>query len=268
VWRESESELRRFADAVGEAWSRLPPAARGQSILIENGARPGAGDEAAAHLSAALGVEPERLTSPRNLGPAQAYNLGACRATNRYFALLDVDGAPAPDTLLLLVDALEADEHAAVAAAGIAAFGHRKPAGPAAIAEEEWVSAGATLYRAAAFREVGGFDDLFAYACEEMDLGYRLRRAGWRCLRVPRAVFHHEVEHKMTFRRERLFREYLMVWRHIHSSRLVVAKSWLAQMPLLVRLGRRHGWAPALGGLIGLLTYVRHIPAAERRRAG
>jgi GT2 family glycosyltransferase len=46
---------------------------------------------------------------------------------------------------------------------------------------------GAAAYRAAAFREAGGFDEtLFAY-WEDVDLALRLRLAGWRCVRVQEA---------------------------------------------------------------------------------
>ena len=51
--------------------------------------------------------------------------------------------------------------------------------------------AAAALYRRSALREVGGFDeDYFCYV-EDVDLGFRLRLAGFRCLYVPQSVAHH-----------------------------------------------------------------------------
>lgn len=51
--------------------------------------------------------------------------------------------------------------------------------------------AAAALYRRSALLEVGGFDeDFFCYA-EDVDLGFRLRLAGYRCLYVPVSVAHH-----------------------------------------------------------------------------
>jgi GT2 family glycosyltransferase len=51
--------------------------------------------------------------------------------------------------------------------------------------------AAAALYRRSALREVGGFDeDYFCYV-EDVDLGFRLRLAGYRCLYVPQSVAHH-----------------------------------------------------------------------------
>lgn len=51
--------------------------------------------------------------------------------------------------------------------------------------------AAAALYRRSALLDVGGFDeDFFCYA-EDVDLGFRLRLAGYRCLYVPQSVAHH-----------------------------------------------------------------------------
>jgi GT2 family glycosyltransferase len=51
--------------------------------------------------------------------------------------------------------------------------------------------AAAALYRRDAFREVGGFEESFFCYAEDVDLGFRLRLAGHRCLYVPDAVVHH-----------------------------------------------------------------------------
>lgn len=51
--------------------------------------------------------------------------------------------------------------------------------------------AGAAVYRVAALQQVGGFaDDFFAYF-EDVDLGFRLRAAGWIALYEPTAVVVH-----------------------------------------------------------------------------
>jgi GT2 family glycosyltransferase len=51
--------------------------------------------------------------------------------------------------------------------------------------------AGAALYRREALRAVGGFDERFGTYLEDVDLGLRLRLAGWRCAWEPRAVARH-----------------------------------------------------------------------------
>jgi GT2 family glycosyltransferase len=51
--------------------------------------------------------------------------------------------------------------------------------------------AAAALYRRSAFVAVGGFDEDFFCYVEDIDLGFRLRLAGYRCLFVPASVAHH-----------------------------------------------------------------------------
>lgn len=51
--------------------------------------------------------------------------------------------------------------------------------------------AAAALYRRSALLEVGGFDEDFFCYVEDVDLGFRLRLAGYRCLYVPASVAHH-----------------------------------------------------------------------------
>jgi GT2 family glycosyltransferase len=51
--------------------------------------------------------------------------------------------------------------------------------------------AAAAMYRRSAIFEVSGFDeDYFCYV-EDIDLGFRMRLAGYRCLYVPSSVAHH-----------------------------------------------------------------------------
>ncbi len=72
-------------------------------------------------------------------------------------------------------------------------MGHGSPVLSSAENEREVFSpcAAAALYRRSALSETGGFDeDYFCYV-EDVDLGFRLRLAGHRCLYVPQSVAHH-----------------------------------------------------------------------------
>jgi GT2 family glycosyltransferase len=51
--------------------------------------------------------------------------------------------------------------------------------------------AAAALYRRNVLQEAGGFDERYFCYFEDVDLGFRLRLAGYRCLYVPDAVVHH-----------------------------------------------------------------------------
>jgi len=51
--------------------------------------------------------------------------------------------------------------------------------------------AAAALYRREAFMALGGFDERYFCYCEDLDLAYRLRLAGWTAVQVPQAVVRH-----------------------------------------------------------------------------
>lgn len=51
--------------------------------------------------------------------------------------------------------------------------------------EVGWVSGAAMLIRRSAFDEAGGFDERYWFYGEELDLGTRLREAGWKVLATP-----------------------------------------------------------------------------------
>ncbi|HNY49120.1 MAG TPA: glycosyltransferase family 2 protein [Smithella sp.] len=71
--------------------------------------------------------------------------------------------------------------------------GHGQPVSRASIESREIFSpcAAAALYRRDAFELMNGFDEDFFCYLEDVDLGFRLRLAGHRCLLVPEAVAYH-----------------------------------------------------------------------------
>jgi GT2 family glycosyltransferase len=158
----------------------------------------------------------EMIRLPGNSGFAAGTNRGIALVPDaEWVALLNPDAFPEPDWLERLLTAAErhpeysffascqamADDPARLDGAGdaygVSGFAWRRGRGqPVAGARTEpeevfGPCAAAALYRRDALVEVGGLDDSFFCYFEDVDLAFRLRLAGYRCLYVPDAVVHH-----------------------------------------------------------------------------
>jgi GT2 family glycosyltransferase len=180
-----------------------------QILVMDNASSDGSAEQAAQLPGVTV-----RLLG-QNFGFAGGNNRAFSECDTEYVALLNPDAFPEPDWLEKLVAAAEAHP-------GVAAFGSRQMVhgaenvvdglgdvyhvsglvwrdghglalhdSDAAPREIFSPSAGAALYRRDALNSVGGFDeDYFCYV-EDVDLGFRLRLAGYRVMYVPDAVVHH-----------------------------------------------------------------------------
>lgn len=153
-----------------------------------------------------------RATS--NLGFAAASNFGVESARGEWFGFLNPDAVPAPDWLEQLltatrrhpdvvmfgstqIDAADAQRLDGAGdhyfATGIPWRGGRGWPVDQLPGEGEVFApcAAACLIRADAFRETGGFDGRFFCYVEDIDLAFRLRLVGHRCIQVSTAVVRH-----------------------------------------------------------------------------
>jgi GT2 family glycosyltransferase len=186
------------------------------------------------------------LPQSENLGFAAANNLAARETRAPLVALLNPDAYPEPGWLQALVDATQRYPEAAAFGSlqvdagdpsridgagdvytpyGYAYRGHwRWPveAAPRSDGETFAPCAAAALYRREAFMEVGGFDERFFCYHEDVDLGFRLRLAGWRCVQVAEARVAHEGSGISGFRSE------FMIF---HGTRNRIW-TWVKNMPL------------------------------------
>ncbi|WP_337958516.1 glycosyltransferase family 2 protein [Candidatus Accumulibacter vicinus] len=157
------------------------------------------------------------LAQDRNLGFARGNNLAIeeASAESEWIALLNPDAFVEPrwlEALLLATrdyPAFEIFGSKLVAAADPAILdgagdayhvsglvwrrGHGAPVTSVSEQVREAFSpcAAAALYRRSALVEAGGFDEDFFCYLEDLDLGFRLRLAGYRCLYVSASVAHH-----------------------------------------------------------------------------
>jgi GT2 family glycosyltransferase len=181
-------------------------------VLVDNGSRDGGTD----HLDQTypqLALHIERL--PSNLGFARANNRGAHLAHGKWLALLNADAFPAPDWLEKLLEAASrypefsfftsrqvqanqpdfldgaGDEYHVSGLAWRRFYNHQ--AQNYGFTEEEVFSAcgAAALYTREDFLQTAGFDETYFSYFEDVDLGFRLRLMGKRCLYVPGAVVYH-----------------------------------------------------------------------------
>lgn len=185
-------ELRRCLGAIRASRGR---AAGSVEVIVVDDGTPGGAVRRVADERADVVLEV--ADGPR--GPAYARNVGSARARSPYLAFVDADVAVHPDTLDGFRARLDADPEVGAVfgaydtdppAPGVVArvrnlqhhWVHARHAGEA---ETFWAGCGAV--RAAAFEAVGRFDAR-RYprpAIEDIELGHRLRDAGWKIVLDP-----------------------------------------------------------------------------------
>lgn len=205
-WNSAEHLPRCLDCLVGQTFQDF------EVILIDNGSLDRELDKLARNFST-LVIRIERLQS--NLGFARANNIGAGLAQGTWLALLNSDAFPESNWLEELLGAANrhpeftffssrqiqfhqpdildgsGDEYHISGLAWRRFYNH--PAKEYGLNEEEVFSAcaAAAIYNRDDFLMVGGFDESYFSYFEDVDLSFRLRLAGGRCLYVPQAEVYH-----------------------------------------------------------------------------
>ena len=176
-------------------------------IVVDNASDDGSADEAEGRAGVRV------IRNDENVGFGRACNQAAREARGRHLIFLNFDCEPQVGWLDALVRAVEDDPSAGAVQAVIlhqdgslntagnelhylgfswAPHGETAPTGPPF---EVTVGSGAgLLVPRARFEEVGGFWEAMFLYCEDTDLCWRLRLAGYRVLTAPGARVLHEYE--------------------------------------------------------------------------
>lgn len=181
-------------------------------VVVDNGSQDGTPEFVARQFPSV-----QLVRYHENLGFSSAYNEAIREANEPYVVLLNQDAEVAtPDWIERLVEVAEAWQDCAVVACKILfrEAPHRvnslgamaywwTTAVDIGLGEEDRGrspegfepfsgSGGAMLVRRDLFLRVGGFDETFFMYCEDFDLSWRLRLAGYRVLIAPEAVVLHD----------------------------------------------------------------------------
>ncbi|QPL05802.1 MULTISPECIES: glycosyltransferase family 2 protein [Actinomyces] len=223
------AELDRFLASVPAATAR-----KVTLVIADNGSEHHLVDELAARHGARV------VRSGANLGYGGGANLAAAELTEDWIVVANPDIIWRPGSLDLLVEAAQADPTAGclgprllnsdgtvypsgralptlLGGAGHALLTRVWPSNPFstayhaqngndAVRQVGWLSGACLLLPRHVWQALGGFDDDYFMFFEDVDLGSRVSRAGWRNIQVPEAVVIHEQGASWKARPEKMIR--------------------------------------------------------------
>ncbi len=126
-----------------------------------------------------------------NLGPSAGHNRLSADALFDVLFLLGPDILAAPDALALLLEALD-DRRTAIVEARQLPFDSENEF-DRTTGMRSWGTGACLMIRGEAWRAVRGYDaEHFFLYCNDVDLSWRIRTAGWSCLYQPAAAVFHD----------------------------------------------------------------------------
>jgi GT2 family glycosyltransferase len=197
----TRSRPRSLAGCLAALAAQDYAATRFEVIVVDDGGDP----PAAAVVDRFRGALDVRLIAQPHRGPARARNRAAREAAGRLLAFTDDDCRPDPAWLRRLESALARHPAAMVGGRVANALAHNRYSSASQLITDivfahynavpeyaRFCTSNNLALTAAAFREIGGFDQRFRLvACEDRDLCDRWTHAGRPLVYVPEAVVNH-----------------------------------------------------------------------------
>jgi GT2 family glycosyltransferase len=182
------------------------------------------------------------VTHKNNLGFSRNSNHAVKKSSGEYIILFNNDITPHPG---FLQPTLKHFQDPAIFGVGFSELGHENYANifwkegylqylPGEhIAKTHisgWVSGGSSIIRKKYFDRLGGFDNIYhPFYSEDLDLGYRAWKSGYKLLWEPKSIVEHHHESTMS-RFPKRFTDYvkernrlLVVWRNITDPKLLAS---------------------------------------------
>ena len=206
------------------------------------------------------------ITHKTNHGFGRNSNDAVIKANGDYIVLLNSDIYPHPG---YLAPALDHFRDPKVFGVGFAEVGHKNyakliwkngyiqhyPETSTKTHTSGWVSGGSSIVRRETFLKLGGFDNVYApFYSEDLDLGYRAWKSGYKCLWEPDCLVEHHHESTMS-KFPKHFSNYvkernrlLTVWRNITNHKMLSENRWAL-----------------LGRVLSGPNYLKIILAAKRQ---
>lgn len=140
-----------------------------------------------------FGADARLTTSPTNLGFGRAHNVIMAEAFARsaeYYIAANPDGMFHPDALVEMIAVARRCDGRALVEATLFPEELSKVFDPLTL-DTPWATGCCLLIPAAIYAAVGGFDENIFMYCEDVDLSWRARSAGFAVKHAPRALFSH-----------------------------------------------------------------------------
>ncbi len=174
-------------------------------VIVDNASKDGTADAARSFPGVRV------IENSDNVGFAGAANQGAAATRAPYLLLLNCDIELTADALDRLLEIMTAQPRCAAASARLVTADGRDqlPFRTEKAGRVKWAPGACLLMRRHACDAVGWFDPRFFFYNEDVDLGMRLRKAGWSIWFVPEAaVVHHEGKSTDAVRHETIVHGY------------------------------------------------------------